>query len=144
MANESVLDLGRKKKRRTLDKLGGISTVIGADSKFEGNFSGEENFVIYGKVEGNCDLAGTVVVEENANWKGNIMAENVIIAGQVEGEVVARNKLELAPTAKIIGDLMGPIIAIAEGAVIQGNMHMTGKGEVTHFMEKRAEKRVNE
>lgn len=137
MANEAVLILGKKKHRRTLDKVGGVSTVIGEDTTFEGNFSGTENIVVYGRVKGDCNLQGTVVVEEGAHWKGTLSAENVIIAGRVQGEVIATGKLELAHTAKIIGELRGPVIAVAEGAVIEGNMHMTEKSELMRYVEKR-------
>jgi cytoskeletal protein CcmA (bactofilin family) len=140
MAKDAVLQLGRKKHRRTLDKVGGISSVIGADSKFVGTFSGDENYLIYGTVEGDCDLDGTVVVEESALWKGKIQAANVIIAGEVNGDVIAKVKLELAPTAKIVGNVTGPVVAIAEGAVVEGSMHMSSQGEITHFSEKRSNK----
>ncbi len=137
MMNESVLRLGRKKHRRTLDKVGGVSTVIGAGSKFVGEITGEENIIIHGEVEGDCDLQGTVVVEEGARWKGRLKASNVIVAGFVEGDIIATEKLELASTAVIEGNLMGPNIAVAEGAVIKGGMKMTDGAEVTHFTDQR-------
>jgi len=138
MINDSVLFLGKKKHRRTLDKVGGVSTVIGAGSKFVGEISGKENIVIHGEIDGNCDLQGTVVVEEGAKWVGIIKASNVIIAGMVQGEIVATEKLELASSAVIEGNLTGPVIAVAEGAVIKGNMHMSSGSEVTHFTDKRS------
>ncbi len=134
----SVLQLGTKKHRRTLDKVGGVSTVIGAGSKFVGEISGEENIVIHGEIEGDCDLQGTVVVEEGAKWKGTVKASNVIIAGLVEGDVIVTQKLELASTAVIEGNLSGPVIAVAEGAVIKGGMRMSAGKDVTHFTDKRA------
>jgi len=137
MVNDSVLVLGKKKHRRTLDKVGGVSTVIGAGSKFVGEISGQENIVIHGEVEGDCNLQGTVVVEEGAKWTGTIMASNIIVAGLVQGEIIAKDKLELVSTAVIEGNLVGPVIAIAEGAVIKGNMHMSDGSEVTHFTDKR-------
>ena len=91
--NDSVLNLGKKKHRRTLDRVGGVSTVIGADSKFVGEISGEENIVIHGQIEGDCDLKGTLVVEEDAIWTGIINAQNVIIAGKVIGDVFSAEKL---------------------------------------------------
>lgn len=137
MINDSVLQLGKKKHRRTLDKVGGISTVVGAGSKFVGEISGAENVVIHGQIEGDCDLSGTVVVEEGAKWVGTVNASNIIIAGTVIGDINATEKLELASSAVIEGNLKGPVIAVAEGAVIKGNMHMSQGGQVTHFKDKR-------
>lgn len=138
--SDSVLDLGRKKQRRTLDKVGGISTVLGPSTHFIGDFTGEENFVIYGRVEGNCSLEGTLVLEEAASIRGNVKAVNVIIAGEVTGDVTAAEKLELASSAKIHGNISGRIIAIAEGAVVHGAISMGVSGAPVRYTEKRAER----
>lgn len=136
---DAVLELGKKKQRRTLDKVGGISTVIGAGAVFTGQFRGTENYVIYGAIEGDCDLDGTVVVEEGGRWRGQITAANVIIAGDVTGDVIARVKVELAPTAKISGSIAGPVVAIAEGAVVEGKIKMTSSAQPVHFVERRGD-----
>lgn len=136
---DAVLDLGKKKQRRTLDKVGGISTVIGAGAVFSGQFKGTENYVIYGTIEGDCDLEGTLVVEEGGNWHGQVKAGNVIIAGNVVGDVIATQKVELAPTARISGSIVGPIVAIAEGAVIEGKIRMTSSAEPVRFVERRTD-----
>jgi cytoskeletal protein CcmA (bactofilin family) len=136
---DAVLELGRKKQRRTLDKVGGISTVIGAGAVFTGQFKGTENYVVYGTIEGDCDLDGTVVVEEGGVWRGQVKAGNVIIAGNVMGDVVAATKVELAATARISGSIAGPVVAIAEGAVVEGKIRMTSSAEPVRFVERRTE-----
>jgi cytoskeletal protein CcmA (bactofilin family) len=136
---DSVLDLGKKKQRRTLDRVGGISTVIGAGATFIGQFKGAENYVIYGMIEGDCNLEGTVVVEEGGRWRGNVKAQYVIIAGEVQGDVVAVSKIELAPTARITGSIAGPVVAIAEGAVVEGAITMTSNQQPVRFIEKRTD-----
>ena len=137
--SESVLELGTKKQRRTLDKVGGVSTVVGAGATFTGHFKGTENYVIYGTIIGDCNLEGTVVVEEGGHWRGNITALNVIIAGEVHGEVIGHKKIELAQTAKIVGTITGPTLAIAEGAVIEGSIKMTSGTTPMRFVDKRVD-----
>ena len=56
------MNLGRSKGRRTLDKVEGFSTVIGKDSHFIGTIGGAGNFIIQGKVEGDCNIEGTLVI----------------------------------------------------------------------------------
>jgi cytoskeletal protein CcmA (bactofilin family) len=136
---DAVLDLGKKKQRRTLDKVGGISTVIGAGAVFTGQFKGTENYVVYGTIEGDCDLEGTIVVEEGGVWRGQVKAGNVIVAGNVVGDVVASVKVELAPTARISGSIAGPVVAIAEGAVVEGKIRMTSSNEPVRFVERRTD-----
>ena len=134
-----VLDLGRTRQRRTLDKVGGISTVVGEGSHFVGTLGGDDNAVILGRVEGDCQLEGTLVLEQHGYWKGNIEAENVVIAGEVEGGVIARNKLEVTASARIKGTATGQVIAIAQGAVIEGKVQTKGTVPVTRFLEKRSQ-----
>ena len=114
-----------------------FATVIGPESAFTGNFTGRDNYVVYGRVDGDCDLAATLVLGETGCWNGNIAATHIVIAGQVTGDVKARAKLELAPTARITGDISSPVIAIAEGAVYEGKLRMDRDTRLTHFSERR-------
>ena len=139
---QSVLDLGKARHRRTLDKVGGIATIIGTESIFVGILRGNDNVVVLGRIEGECDLNATILLEEPGRFEGNIVAENIIIAGEVRGNVMARNKLEIASSARIIGDVSGEVIAIAEGASIDGQMRTSGAQPVTRFTEKREPKAV--
>ncbi|RKZ37356.1 MAG: hypothetical protein DRQ37_02090, partial [Gammaproteobacteria bacterium] len=123
--------------RRTLDKVGQISTVVGANSSFKGKFSGTDSYVICGDVEGDGHIDGPVVMEKGSYWKGNIHAETVILGGELYGNAHATRKLEVASTGRVSGNLRSPSIAIAEGAVIDGNIEMIGEAEVKRVTEKR-------
>lgn len=136
LEKEPTIGLGRDKGRRTLDRLGGFSTSIGAENTFKGSISGDGHCVVLGRVEGDSVLDGTLVVADGAVWIGNIEAENVVIGGKVEGSIVARKKLEIVSTAHIEGALGSPYIVIAEGAVHEGEIHMA---EVKHITEQRDE-----
>ena len=138
MKLDALLKLGQRRKRRTVDQVREFSTVIGPESQFVGNFSGKEHFVIYGRVNGKCDIEGTVVLGETGVWEGNIHASNVVIAGQITGDVSASVKVELAPTARISGNISSPVVAIAEGAVYAGKIDMRKETRLTHFNERRA------
>ena len=138
LLRRSVLDLGRERQRRTLDKVGGISTIIGEGSNFNGILTGGDNVVVLGSVDGDCRLDATIVLEDKATWRGTIEADNIVLAGEVEGTVIARNKLEIAASARIKGDVRGQVIAVAQGAVIEGQIQMADKSQVTQFTEKRA------
>ena len=140
MKLDSLFQL-RKKRRRTLDHVPAFSTVIGAGSTCAGNFSGKDNYAVYGRVEGECDLDGTLMLGQSGHWVGEIVATHVIIAGTVEGNVTAREKLELAPSANIRGNLKSAVIAIAEGAVYDGQIRMEQATRVTRFVERRGTER---
>ena len=134
MEKEPTISMAVSKRRRTLDALGGFTTSVGHENKFSGSISGTGHCIILGSVEGNCELDGTLVVGEGGVWKGNITAENVVIAGEVQGDIVSKNKMDVVSTAKVHGSLTSPFIAIAEGAIHEGEIHMA---EVKRYTDKR-------
>lgn len=129
----------RRRKRRMLDRIEGFDTVIGPESIVAGTFSGKDNLLVHGRVTGQCDLNGTFMLAAGGQWLGDIVADNVIIAAEVEGDVTARRRLELAATARIRGKLRSPAIAIAEGAVYEGKIDMAHDTQLTRYSERRTE-----
>lgn len=134
MSKEPVINLGKAKGRRCLDKVDGFATSVGPETHFTGSIGGGGHCIVYGQVQGECDIAGTLVIGEGGVWRGDIIAQNILIAGRVEGAVMAREKLEIISTARIQGSLLSPVIAIAEGAIHDGEVHM---GEVKRFVGRR-------
>jgi cytoskeletal protein CcmA (bactofilin family) len=126
----------RNRLRRILDDAGDPTTLIGEGCTFRGDFSGKGNFIVGGAVVGDCDIDGTVTLAVGGSWEGHLRARDVVLAGSVRGEVTAQGKLEIGATARVEGTIAGAEIAIAEGAVIEGGMHVTGS-RVTRFTEKR-------
>ena len=74
----------------------------------------------------------------SGHWQGTIKADNVIISGHVEGDIVATGKVEIANSARISGTVTGEAIAVAEGAVVEGIMKTTVQPKPVEFVEKRA------
>jgi cytoskeletal protein CcmA (bactofilin family) len=134
VTEEPTISLAGSKGRRTLDRVGGFTTSIGPDNILSGSLSGSGHCIVLGTVEGDSEMGGTVVIGDSGRWTGNITAETVIIAGQVHGAVVARKKMEIVSTARVHGSLTSPFIAIAEGAVHEGEIHMA---EVKRFTDQR-------
>ncbi len=60
-----------------------------------------------------------------------------MISGHVEGDILAAGKVEISDSARITGTVSGEAIAVAEGAVVEGQMKTTGRAEPTGFVEKR-------
>jgi cytoskeletal protein CcmA (bactofilin family) len=124
-------------KRRLRDSTGGPGTLISEGCEVEGFIKGSGHFMINGQVNGECDVAGSVTLAKSGFWKGVIKAESVIVAGTVDGDIVARGQVEIADTARITGTVTGEAIAVAEGAVVEGVMQTTGRSQPHEFVEKR-------
>ena len=134
VSGEPSINLGKSKGRRILDRVEGFATSVGPEAIFRGSIGGAGHCIVYGCVEGDCDIDGTLVVAEGGRWVGEVVANNVLIAGQVEGSLTAREKMEIISTARIRGKLTSRVIAIAEGAVHDGELQM---GDVTRFADRR-------
>lgn len=125
--------------RRLRDQSTTAATLINEGCKIAGLITGTGSFLINGEVDGDCDIGGTVTLARNGLWKGTIKAADVIIAGHVEGDIVAAGKVEITNTARITGTVSGDAIAVAEGAIVEGVMKTTGPAQPLEFVEKRQE-----
>ncbi len=122
-------------KRRVLDGVSALPATIRGDAVFIGNVEGQENFVVHGQVRGDSDVHGVLMLGPSCDWHGNIVANVVVVKGRVTGNITARSKVELRATARVKGDLRSPLIAVAEGAVVQGRV--SRDSIITRFQERR-------
>ena len=124
-------------KRRMQDSRSGPMTYVSPSAKIVGRIEGQGAYVFAGTIEGECDIDGSLTLAEGGRWKGSMKATDIVVGGSVEGEVVARHQIEIVATARVKGSLRADLIAVAEGAIIDGEINVTsGKGPVK-FREKR-------
>lgn len=126
-------------KRRALDDIIRFTTTIAEDTRFTGSFDGGHDYVVRGSVTGDSVVSGAVVITQGGHWTGNLTADIIVVGGQVEGDLVAREKLEILNTARVTGNLQSPVLAIAKGAVHEGQLRMREQTQVTEFEERRTE-----
>ena len=123
--------------RRLRDRSSGAATLISEGCKITGTITGNCDFQVNGEIDGDCDIDSTITLAKGGLWSGTIRAGNVIIAGHVEGDIIAAGRVEITDTAQITGTVSGEAIAVAEGAVVEGIMKTTGQPEPMEFVEKR-------
>jgi cytoskeletal protein CcmA (bactofilin family) len=124
-------------KRRIQDTTKGPTTYIAASTKVVGTITGQGAYVFCGTVEGDCDIDGPLTLAQGGHWKGTLKAIDIVVAGTVEGDVVAQQRVEISGSARISGSLSGNSIAVAEGAIIEGEIKVTSGAEPTTYQEKR-------
>ena len=124
-------------KRRFLDTGTATPTFIGAESVFVGNIRGAGQFVVSGEVHGDGELEGGLNLSASGTWNGFIQAEQAIIAGKITGGLTVRDKLEIGYTAVIRGKVSARTVAIAKGAIVDGEIEVTSDEPVVRFEEKR-------
>jgi excisionase family DNA binding protein len=100
--------------------------VIEINAQMDGSltFGDPVNLKINGRFTGKLETRGTLTVGSSALVEANINGDNIVLAGKVKGNVVARKMLVLMPSAVLNGDISTPKLNIVEGAVFQGRCQM--------------------
>ena len=127
------------KKRRFLEIKTKTPTFIGADTVFNGDIRGPGQFLVSGTVHGDGSLAGDLILAAGGAWHGHIQARQAIVAGEIIGSLTVRDKLEIGFTAVIRGRVSARTVAIATGAIVDGEIEVTSGAPVLNFDEKREE-----
>jgi cytoskeletal protein CcmA (bactofilin family) len=98
------------------------STSVDASSELEGNLRCKQTLRIDGYVKGEVECDRIVLIGEGGRVFASIAADEVQIAGTVEGNIAARRKITLERTAIVKGDLTTLGIVIEEGAKLSGRI----------------------
>jgi len=101
-----------------------IGTFLGKDMEFEGEFSFTGAVRIDGRFSGEISSNGTLIIGESAIIKSQIHVTDMIISGEVHGDISAENKIEINVPGKLFGNIQTPKLVIQEGAVFEGNCKM--------------------
>jgi cytoskeletal protein CcmA (bactofilin family) len=98
------------------------TTIIGADTHIKGEMTFEGAARILGKFEGNIHAKGELHVADGASCHAVVEAGKVTVDGTVEGNVSARERVELTSKARMKGDLVAARLLVAEGASFVGHV----------------------
>jgi len=125
-------------RRRLMDRLGSSPTLIAQRTVFRGDIDTDGSLLVNGSVHGNGRVGGEVAISLGAQWEGDLLAQCGVIAGDLVGDILVHEKLEIGARARIRGRVTAQLIAIAQGALIDGEVVCTGSDPVVEFEEKRA------
>ncbi len=100
-----------------------ITTVIGQETTFHGNISGENTIKIDGNVLGNVSVSKGIILGEKSWVKGNLESGHIIVYGQIDGNVTCR-ELILKNSAVINGDISTDALEIEMGGKYNGKLRM--------------------
>jgi cytoskeletal protein CcmA (bactofilin family) len=106
----------------------GTATLIALGTSVKGELSGSTDVQIEGEVEGEVAVDALVVVGAGGSVRGPLRGRLVWVAGRVAGKVIAAERLEVAATGSVEGDLAAPRVVIAEGAFFRGQIEMRADG----------------
>jgi len=102
---------------------------IGKSITIKGDLTGKEDLVIEGTVEGRVELPDAqLTVGANGSVQAEVHAKSVVVIGKVTGNIHGSERIEIQNTGHVKGDVIAPKLIVAEGAVLNGAIQMTGAG----------------
>lgn len=111
-----------KNEREMPSAANETETVIAPSVRVEGDFVSEGNVRIEGEVKGSISTERDLIVGENAKITAGVQARNGVIAGELHGDLRVFDRLELASTARIYGDIQAKVLSVAPGAMMKGQL----------------------
>ena len=94
--------------------------VLNSDVEIKGNVKFAGELTLEGKLEGEVNSDGTLIIGETGTVNGNVSAGTVSVRGKINGNITARDKIEIKSKAEVFGDIRSAKLAIEEGVTFVG------------------------
>ncbi len=104
-----------------------LESFIGKNSEFTGNVNTKGTLRIDGKLNGNV-VADWVLIGEKALLKGNLEVGGLVVGGSIEGNISAKEVVEIKQKGVVKGDIVTSKLLVIEGGVIDGKVSMLKDG----------------
>ena len=101
-----------------------FTTILGTTTRLFGKLTFSDALKIDGYFEGEIESSGVLFVEEGAHVVADIKAYTVLIAGHVEGNIIAKEKVEMLETCKLAGNVKTSKLRISDGVSFEGKCEM--------------------
>ncbi len=104
-------------------------SLIASDITIEGKIEGAGSVRIAGKFKGDVNVQGDLTIEAGAKLTGSVIANQVVVAGELEGNIEGAAKVDLQQTGAITGDVKAGSLTVAAGARMRGQAVFGWKDE---------------
>jgi cytoskeletal protein CcmA (bactofilin family) len=111
---------GSKKKSASIDTLVGKNSRIDGDIRFGGGF--HVDGYVKGNVKAAADTTSIISVSERGTVEGTVSAPEILLNGTIIGDVVAGNRIVLGPNARVNGNVYYNLIEMSIGAEVNGKL----------------------
>ncbi len=100
-------------------------TVIASDVEITGNIKAKSPVQLHGKLTGDLDCESDVTIGSQAAIKGNLTCNSSSVAGSANGNITARDRIQLLATAKVHGDIKAKRLVVEEGVTYVGRSEVS-------------------
>ena len=123
MANRLIPVNSSKGGHSVYEAFGENRVIRGENSHFTGNIETIGTIRIDGLLEGHIQ-ADWVILGEKATVKGNIIARGIVVGGKIEGNLLAKEVVDVKAKGVISGDIEAGEFLVVEGGVLNGRVSM--------------------
>jgi cytoskeletal protein CcmA (bactofilin family) len=113
---------------RAMTTDGEVESLIGEHTSFEGTLKTEGSVRLLGTIQGEIESKSTIIVEEKARVTARLTAQQVTVAGQLDGQIFCEGRVEIRPTGRVTGEINAGALIVQEGAYFDGNSKMASGG----------------
>ncbi len=107
-----------------------IKAFLSKDTEFEGILTFYGTVRLDGHFKGKITSAeGNLIVGESGIIDADIHVSQIVISGEIRGNIIADHKVDIQPPGKIFGNIQTPVLSLQEGAILEGDVHMSPKDE---------------
>jgi len=107
------------------DVKGDLTAFIDEASEIEGKYTFSGTVMLNGKFKGEIISNDTLIIGEKGVVNAQIRAGIVLISGEVVGNVLGSERVELRGSARVFGDVEAPVVVVEEGVLFEGHCRMT-------------------
>ncbi len=125
------------------NKSNKIDTLIGKNTKFEGKVSAQGTIRLDGELIGDINIEGSVIIGKKGTVKGNILCNNILVSGTIEGNIDCKEQLRLTNSAKLYGDIKVKSFIVDESAIFEGKCEMQKVHETKNEKQKNSKENIS-
>ncbi len=122
-----------------------VESLIADGVYIKGDLKAEGSIRVDGFIEGKVEIQGDVIIGQKGQIKGEIQAENLMLAGKIDGSLNCKQRCVINETGVMLGDVSCSLLSIDEGGMLHGasRMNRAGKEPEADSKEKGIQKRDN-
>ena len=111
-----------------MDNNAAPQSVISSEVEIKGTIKSSGSLRIDGKLDGEFHCSGDAIIGKSAQIKGNIMVNSATIEGNVQGNITAKDRIEMKSSARVTGDIKAKRLSVEDGVTFVGRSEVNPSG----------------
>ena len=116
-------------KLKNEEPRGELDGFLDSGGRLTGELHFKDTFRVDGSIKGKVLSDGDLFIGENGEIEGEVQVRRLFVAGRLRGTILQAQRVEIAATGKLLGDVNTKSLVIADGAIFEGQCSMETKGE---------------